>query len=85
MDERLINWLMERIMLMLFYETWKSLTQMKEMKIKADRELVEKIIEHKASDEIMEYYWSREREAQIQVEILQRAADEEKIRHYFMR
>jgi len=44
MDEHLINWLMERIMLMLFYETWKGLIQMKEMKLKADRELVEKII-----------------------------------------
>jgi len=85
MDERLINWLMERIMLMLLYEMCKSLIQIQEMKIKADRELVEKIIEHQASDEIMEYYWSREKEAKIQDETLQRAADKEKIRRYFMR
>ncbi len=82
MDERLMNWLMERIMFFVVYETWQSLIQ---MKIKADRELVEKLIGHKPSDEIMEYYWGREREAQIQDDFLQRAADEDKIRRYFMR
>jgi hypothetical protein len=89
MDESLMNWLMGRIMLLWFYDTWKSLIQFNikadQEKIKASRELVEKIIEHKASDGIVEYYLEQEREAQIRDEILQRAVDEEKIQRYFMR
>ena len=80
-DEDLMNWWMEQIMLLTVYKTMEAMIQ---IQIQADRDKVEQMIGHLPSPENMEDFYSLQREIALKKKSLQRELDKEKMRHHLM-